>query len=287
MLHLNLHTDRSQNVGLIKPKQLVDWSVKQGISAACITDHDNMSAAIELYTACNKAKIKPIYGMEVSVCADKTRRERGSSNLVLLAKNREGFRNLITLATVGSMYFYYRPRIDITDLAKYGDGLIALTSCLYGLTAKAFFTGGQEAFQRSYDELHAVFGKDLYLEMQPAAKDTQRVYNTICIDHSRKHGTQLVVTGDPHYFAADDREFHEMFMRLKVVDNDGKWEYPFAGDYHLRTWHEMEYQFADLHGYDVSMVPEFKQAFEMPESIAAGIDHYDVREGVRLPTYFV
>jgi DNA polymerase-3 subunit alpha len=287
MLHLNLHTDRSQNVGLIKPKQLVEWCVKQGIGSAAITDHDNMCAAIELYDACKKAKIKPIYGMEVSVCADKTRRERGSSNLVLLAKNREGFRNLIALATVGSMYFYYRPRIDLTDLSKYGEGLIGLTACLYGLTAKAFFTGGEEAFQRSYDELHAIFGNDLYLEMQPAAKDTQRVYNNFCIKHAKANGTQLVITGDPHYYAIDDRHFHEMFMRLKVMDKDGKWVYPFAGDYHLRTWDEMHTQFADLHGYDVSMVPEFKQAFEMPESIAAGIDCYDVREGVRLPTYFV
>ncbi len=287
MLHLNLHTDRSQNVGLIKPAQLVEWCVANGLTAAAITDHNNMCAAIELYSRCKKAGIKPIYGMEVSVCADKTRRERGSSNLVLLAKNRVGFRNLITLATVGSMYFYYRPRIDWSDLAKYGDGLIALTACMYGLTAKAFFTGGQEGFFTVWHDLYAIFSDDLYVELEPTAKDTQRVYNDFCVKELQGKGGKLVVTGDPHYFAKDDREFHKVFMKLKVVDKGGTWTYPFAGDYHLRTRDEMVEQFAELHGYDVTAVPAWKRAFDMPNEIAEGIEHFDIQEGVRLPDYFV
>lgn len=284
--HLNLHTDRSQFVGMIKPAEIVDWCVRHGLSAAAITDHDNMCAAVELYKNCKKHGIKPIYGMEVSICPDKTRKERGTKNLILLAKNLVGFKNLITLATLGGMYFYYRPRVDLADVHKYSDGLIGLTACLNGLTAQQFFIGGEEGLRECFMDLRKVFWEGLYLEVQPTAKDAQRAYNDACVSLAEEdERVKLVATGDPHYLNKEDRDFHEHFMRIKVIGSkDGEWKYPFPGDYHVRTWDEMVEAFADLHGYDVTAVPSWKAAMERPQEIVDSIDRFDIKEGVKIPT---
>ena len=287
--HLNLHTDRSQFVGMIKPAEIVDWSKRHGLSAVAITDHDNMCAAVDLYKQCKAQNLKPVYGMEVSICLDKTRKERGTKNLVLLAKNRVGFKNLIKLSTISGMYFYYRPRIDMSDLREHGEGIIALTACLNGLTAGKFFTGGEEALLDEMKSLEDVFGDNLYLEVQPTAKDPQRVYNEACAKLAEENEwIKLVATGDPHYFKIEDRDFHEHFMRIKVIGSkEGEWKYPFVGNYHVRTYEEMVEEFADLHGYDVTAMPELKAALERPQEIVDSIDWFDIKDGVKIPTSFV
>jgi len=275
---------------MIKPAEIVDWCKRHGLGAAAITDHDNMCAAVELYKNCKKHKLKPVYGMEVSVCPDKTKKERGTKNLVLLAKNMEGFKNLVILATIGGMYFYYRPRIDRNDLYKYGEGLIALTACLNGLTAAGFFTYGDDGLYSEWVDLYELFGEDLYLEVQPAAKDAQRAYNEACGQLAGKESdVKMVATGDPHYLNRDDRLFHEHFMRIKVIGSkDGEWRYPFPGDYHVRNHDEMVEAFADLHGYDVTALPQFNSAINhRPNEIVESIDTFDIKEGVKIPTLFV
>ena len=285
--HLNLHTDRSQFVGMIKPREVVSWCKQYGLGAAAVTDHDNICAAVELYKHCKAQGIKPIYGMEVSICSDKTKRERGTNNLVLLAKTHEGFKNLIILATISGMYFYYRPRIDMADVREYSEGLIALTACLNGLTAHKFFTGGQDGLRAEFLNLRTIFGDDLYLEVQPTAKEAQRVYNHACVMLANDPGVcaKLVATGDPHYLAEDDRNFHEHLMRIKVIGSKGgEWTYPFPGSYHMRTYDEMVDAFADLHGYDVMAETAFRNAMERPQKIVDTIDSFDIKEGIKIPT---
>lgn len=286
-LHLNLHTDRSQYVGLITPEQLVDWAKRAGLSAVAVTDHDNIGAAVQLYKHCKKERLKPIYGMEASVCNDKKKRERGTNNLVLIAKNRTGFRNLITLATLGSMYFYYRPRIDYGDLKKYGEGLIALTADQYGLPFIYYVREHEAGLLAAWTQLHDIFGDDLWLEIEPPPRDVQRSYNQACLDMAADGKVKLVATGDPHYLSPDDREFHEHFMRIKVIQGREEWRYPFVGPYHLRGYDEMVEQFGELHGYDITALPHGAAALQAPLEIAESIESFDIKEGVKIPSYFV
>ena len=187
------------------------------------------------------------------------------------------------------MYFYYRPRIDLDDVHRYSEGLIGLTACLNGLTARRFFVDGILGMWDEFALLQNIFWDDLYLEIQPTSKDAQRIYNEACREMAERHDDiKLVVTGDPHYMKKEDREFHEHLMRIKVIGSkEGEWKYPFVGDYHVRTYDEMVEQFAELHGYDVTAVPIFKAALDRPQEIMDSVERFDIKEGVKIPTSFV
>ena len=282
--HLNLHTDRSLMRGMIKPAHLVEWSKTNGVKVAAVTDFGNLSAAPELYKACKGTVVKPIYGMEVYIAPDKTDRKPGAHTIVLLAKNKAGFKNLVKLATIGAMYFYYIPRIDMGDLAVCSEGVVALTGDLRGLAAAKFFSeqqGGLDSLRNTYTD---IFGDDVYWELEPVLSDSQRVYNEFLVNWSlNTPGVKLILTGDPHYMRVEDAVLHETFTAIKNWRNPG-WEYSFRGPYHVRTRDEMVAQMAELHGYDVSYSPGYKEAFAAPDEIIDKVEEFDIREGVKIPS---
>src|SRR5476651_1986498 len=132
-VHLHTHTEYSLLDGLSKIKKLVALIKEQGSNACAITDHGNMYGAIEFYKACLKAEIKPIIGCEVYTCQG-SRHEKSSSNrknnhLILLAKNNQGYKNLMKLVSIGHQEgFYYKPRVDWEIIEQYHEGLICLSA---------------------------------------------------------------------------------------------------------------------------------------------------------------
>lgn len=282
--HLHNHSDRSIMRGMIKPKQLVEWSVQHGLTAAAFTDYSNMNVAASLYKECNAAGIKPIYGMEVNVVEDKGAKAKEARRLVLLAKNEAGFKNLVKLATTGCMYFYYQPRVDWSDLESYSEGLIALTGDMQGVAAYAYFANQEEGLVQLGNKLSAIYGKDYLWELEPVPTDSQRILNEALVKFALDSGHGLVATGDCHYMTPHDTSLHEHVVAIKNCRNPA-WVYPYKGPYHVRDKEEMVEQFASLHGYDVSYVPGFKEAFENPERIANEIESFDLRSGVKIPSY--
>ncbi|MDH4225365.1 MAG: PHP domain-containing protein, partial [Deltaproteobacteria bacterium] len=141
--HLHLHTQYSILDGAIRIKKLPGVLKNAGISAAAITDHGNLFGAVEFYHAMKKGGVKPIIGMEAYVAdGDRHRRKYdrpgpNASHLVLLCQNREGYRNLIQLASLAyTEGKYYVPRVDRELLERHNSGLIALSACMGGLVAK-------------------------------------------------------------------------------------------------------------------------------------------------------
>jgi len=284
--HLNLHTDRSIMRGMIKPAALVDWCKRNGVKAAAVTDYGNMSAVIELYKACKDTDVMPIYGMEINLVEDKSEKDKKSTRMILLAKNRAGFKNLLTIATIGSMYFYYIPRVDIDVLAQHGDNLIALTGDIDGIAAQAFFRSREDGLMEVYDELSAIFGDDVYFEIEPVPSEPQRILNEAIVDMFKQTSgiMQIVATGDPHYLNESDRHLHENVMAIKQVRNPG-WIYPMKGPYHVRTREEMIAQFSELHERDITNELGFKDALDAPDEIISKIERFDLREGVKIPDF--
>ena len=136
---LHLHTEYSLLDGALKISELIELASHYRMPAVAITDHGNLFGAVEFYKKVSKAGIKPIIGCEVYVASksrfdkEKTDASETSFHLILLAKDNNGYKNLVTLVTKAyTEGFYYKPRIDRTLLEQYSGGLIGLTSCLKG-----------------------------------------------------------------------------------------------------------------------------------------------------------
>ncbi|MDD5291113.1 MAG: DNA polymerase III subunit alpha [Patescibacteria group bacterium] len=222
-VHLHLHSHYSLLDGLTKIDELVAAAKEDGAEALALTDHGVMYGAIEFYQKCKKAGIKPIIGVEAYL-APKSRFDKNSRadehyyHLILLAKNNEGYKNLIKLTTIGHLEgFYYKPRIDWEVLEKYHDGLIAATACLGGEIPHLILSGKPEKARQRIEEYNELFGQDnFYLELQDHPNlPGQAEVNKKLIEFSRELGVPLIATNDVHYLKKEDDEAQDILLCLQ------------------------------------------------------------------------
>jgi len=205
-VHLHLHTHYSFLDGLGKPKLFAAKAKELEMPGVAITDAGNMHGAFEMWKAAKEQGINPILGVEATI-SKKGRRSRDRDNetykIILLAKNIEGYRNLVEMTTAAWLEgFYYVPRIDFEILEKYKDNLIALSGCTQGEIAQHIITGKSKEFiVERIKYYQSVFGEDdFYLEIQehPDRTHQDRV-NEYLVNLNREFGWKLVATNDCHY----------------------------------------------------------------------------------------
>lgn len=232
-VHLHNHTHYSLLDGLQKVPQLVDRIESVGQQAVAITDHGTLSGSIEFYKACKDKGIKPIIGMEAYVAPRKhtdknSAEDRNPYHLTLLAKNNQGYRNLMKLSTIACLEgFYYKPRVDHELLEKYSEGLIALSGCLGGELGSLI---SNDQFDQAMDLAawyQKVFGEDsYYLELQPHVEwAPQKKLNAALKKISKKLNIPMVVTGDCHYSTEVDHYPHDILLCVQTgsnVDDDNR-----------------------------------------------------------------
>ncbi len=226
-VHLHNHTHYSLLDGLQKVPQLIDRIEAIGQSSVAITDHGTLSGAIEFYKACKERGIKPIIGIEAYVShrkhTDKSSVEdRKPYHLTLLAKNLQGYKNLMKLSTIACLEgFYYKPRIDHELLEKYSDGLIVLSGCLGGELGTYISNDQMDQALDTAKWYKAVFGsQNYYLEMQPHIDwEPQRKLNKGLKKISQLLGIGLVVTGDCHYSTEADHYPHDILLCVQTGSN--------------------------------------------------------------------
>ncbi len=223
-VHLHCHTEFSLLDGAIRLKDLCKRAKDYGMPAAAITDHGNLYGATLFYLECKKVGIKPIIGCEVYVCHDHTDREseysRKRHHLVLLAKNNEGYRNLIKIVTHGYLEgFHYKPRIDKDILRKYSSGIIALSACLAGEIPKAILAKDMEKALALTDEYASIYPESFYLELQSNGLADQSIVNDGLIEISKQTGIPLVATNDCHYLDASDVDAHDLLLCIQTQTN--------------------------------------------------------------------
>ncbi len=223
-IHLHTHSHYSLLDGLSKIEDMVATAKKHGMNAIGLTDHGNMYGAIEFYKKCKAAGIKPIIGVEAYVTAGSRHDKRaGIDNerfhLTLLAKNVQGYKNLMHLVTLSNLEgYYYKPRMDKEILRKYSDGIIALSGCFGGEFSKAIRRGdtdGAEAIAREHQD---IFGKENYfLEIMhhPGVPNIEEVRKEI-IRLGKKLDIPLVATQDSHYINKDDQKAHETLLAIQT-----------------------------------------------------------------------
>src|SRR3989338_1548327 len=255
-VHLHLHTQYSLLDGACILEQLIKKVKEYKMPACAMTDHGNMFGAIEFYDLAIKNGVKPIIGSEVYV-APTSRFEKSSHgiheasfHLILISKYELGYRNLMKLVTIGYLEgFYYRPRVDKEVLAKYNDGLIALSSCLQGEIPHYIKTGQPEQARRIADEYRHIFGRDnFYLEIQDNLIDEQERVNRELIKMSSDMGIELVATNDVHYLLKEHSKAHEALLCIQTqttLDDPNRLKFP-TQEFYFKSRHEMARTFSDI-----------------------------------------
>ena len=248
--HLHVHTEYSLLDGSNKIKEYVDRVRELGMDSAAITDHGVMYGVIDFYRAARAAGINPILGCEVYVApGSRFDREAGSGDdryyhLVLLAENNQGYSNLMKIVSKGFVEgFYYKPRVDLSLLEKYHEGIIALSACLAGEVARFLTRGMYEDAKKAALRYQDIFGKgNFFLELQDHGIPEQQNVNQQLLKMHRETGIELVATNDVHYTLAEDAQPHDVLLCLqtgkKLADED-RMRYE-GGQYYVKSSEEME-----------------------------------------------
>jgi DNA polymerase III subunit alpha len=261
--HLHVHTQYSILDGAAEISSLIAKAKGNGMKALAITDHGNMFGVKEFHNEAMKQGIKPVLGCEVYV-ARRSRHEKsdkldgGGFHLVLLAKNKEGYKNLIKLVSYGwTEGFYYRPRVDKELLRIYHHGLIALTACLHGEIPWLLRHEGVDNARKALYEYKQIFGDDFYLELQRHPSDDPQInrevfenqvfINKQLVTFAEETGTRYIATNDVHFINEEDAPAHDRLLCIstgKDVDDPNRLRY--TKQEWLKTQEEMKLLFADL-----------------------------------------
>ena len=228
-VHLHNHTHYSLLDGLTKIDELVAKAKSDGADALAITDHGSMYGVVEFYQKCKKAGLKPIIGVETylapNLMSDKvSKSDEKNYHLLLLAKNIEGYKNLIKLVSVAHLEgYYYKPRIDWPTLTRHHEGLIASTACLGGEIAQLILTGQLAKAKKRILEYKELFGPgNFYLEVQDHPDlEGQAETNEQMIKFSRELGVPLLATNDIHYLDKEDYDVQDVLLCLQTKKKKG------------------------------------------------------------------
>ncbi|MCY1722706.1 DNA polymerase III subunit alpha [Prolixibacteraceae bacterium Z1-6] len=289
--HLHVHSQYSILDGAASIGALVNKAKSDNMSTLALTDHGAMFGIKEFHAACKKAEIKPILGCETYVAArsinDKRDKiDRSGHHLILLAKNKVGYRNLIKLISVASTDgFYYKPRIDKALLEKYHEGLVASSACLGGEIPQHIMNNDMKAAEEAILWYKKLFGDDYYLELMrhPAEAQQQRedVYdwqvkvNKVLVPLAKKMGVKLIATNDIHFTNAEDADAHDLLICLntgKDFDDPNRMRY--TKQEWFKTQAEMNELFSDL--------PE---ALQNTTEIASKIESFELDSAPIMPVF--
>ncbi|WP_328597343.1 DNA polymerase III subunit alpha [Heliobacterium mobile] len=253
-VHLHVHTEYSLLDGAARIGKLVERAVELNMPALAITDHGVMYGVIDFYKKCKAKGIKPIIGCEVYV-ASRTMFDRDpqkdseQSHLVLLAKDQEGYRNLMTLVSQAFLEgFYYKPRVDHERLAKHSKGLIALSACLAGEIPRLLLDSQEAAARERAGMYRDIFGHDNYfIELQDHDIPEQKRANKNLIQLASDLNLGLVATNDVHYVERQDAHIQDVLMCIqmgKTLQDTDRMRFDGA-EFYLKSAREMAALFGE------------------------------------------
>ncbi|HEX2973836.1 MAG TPA: DNA polymerase III subunit alpha, partial [Tepidisphaeraceae bacterium] len=238
-VHLHVHSHYSLLDGACKVPDLVKRVKALGMDSIAITDHGCMFGAVEFYNECKKEGIRPIIGIEAYM-APGDRRERSvpggnageaAYHLLLLAKDLEGYKNLMKLGSIAYREgFYYKPRIDKEVLRQFSKGLICTSSCLGGEIASAFLKRDMKAAKQVAETYLDIFGPDrFFVEVQRQGIKEQDQVNPELAELAKKVGVGLVATNDVHFLCKEDHYAHEILCCIsmgRLITDENRLKYP-------------------------------------------------------------
>jgi len=283
-VHLHVHSEYSLLDGACRISNMMDRVKELGQNAIALTDHGVMYGCIDFYKAAKAAGIKPVIGCEVYVARrgmeDKVHGiDNKRYHLVLLCENRKGYENLCLLVSEAhSRGFYGKPRVDLQLLAKYHEGLIALSACLAGGVSQRLLEEDYEGAKEYALQMAQIFGPEhFYLELQDHGIDKQRFVNQGLMRIARETGLPLVVTNDAHYLRKEDSKMQDVLMCVQMGttldDPNRRLEFE-TDEFYLKSEEELRQLF-----------PNCPEAFENTQRIADRCNVEFVFNEYHLPSF--
>lgn len=254
-VHLHTHSEFSLLDGAARLDSLVKKAAELEMPALALTDHGVMFGAVDFYTKCRKAGIKPIVGVEAYV-APNSRHDRkpesgkSSYHLLLLAKNLTGYKNLLKLTTLAATEgFYSKPRVDHELLERFHEGVITTSTCLGSEVCSAISRGDYKEALRTAGWYRDVFGAENYfIELQDHTTQHQRDVNEYLIRISRDLKVPLIATNDIHYLNKDDAYAHDVLLCIGTGSQVSDEKRPLrfdADEYYMKSEAEMRLLFKE------------------------------------------
>ncbi|MDU2375079.1 DNA polymerase III subunit alpha [Anaerococcus vaginalis] len=264
--HLHLHTEYSLLDGFTKIDKLMEKLKEFGMDSCAITDHGNMYGVIEFYKKCQSNNIKPIIGCEVYICENnykiKTPQNKRYYHLILLAKNNNGYRNLLKIVSKAyTQGYYYKPRIDFEVLKEYKEDLIGLSACLNGEINQRILENDIKKAYSTSEKYLDLFGKEnFYLEVQYHGLKEQKKVNEVLLQIHKDLDIELVCTNDVHYVEKNDAFYQDVLSCIQtgsLLEDENRMKMP-VDEFYLKDSQMME-----------EIFKEFPRAFENTQKISA------------------
>ena len=291
--HLHNHTQYSVLQSTVKIKDLIAKVAEYGMPGVAITDTNNMMGVFHFVSAIEKynqdkpetEQIKPVVGVELNVVDDHTNKSVKNNGYptVFLAKNKQGYQNLIKLTSVAHTEgFYYVPRIGRDWIEKYKDNLMVLSGHLGGEIAQKILNMGDKQAEEALLWWKNLFGEDYYLEMMRHGLEDENHVNRVLLDFSRKHQVKLVATNNTYYIEQEDADAQDVLLCIR--DNEKKstqigrgrgYRYGLPNnEFYFKSPDEMSELFKDL--------PE---AIVNTQEIIDKVEVYELKRDVLLPKF--
>ena len=296
-VHLHLHTEYSLLDGAISLDNLIKKALDLKMPAVAVTDHGNLFSALDFYLKAMKAGIKPIIGCEIYIApgsrfnktAPAGQNEEASYHLILLARNKDGYKNLVKLVTSAYLEgFYYKPRIDKELLEKHHEGLIALSACLGGEIPSLLIQNRYEDAKKTALEYERVLGKDnFYLELQDNGIPEQEQVNRELIKLNKDTGIPLVATNDCHYLDMEDHKAHDALLCIqtgKTVKDANRLRFS-SETFYMKTPEEMKKAFSHVPEAIANTVKIAERCNMEMELGKYHLPHFPVPEGLTREDY--
>jgi len=243
-VHLHVHSHYSILDGAASIEGLVAKAAEYKMKALALTDHGYMFGIKAFFDECKKKSIKPLLGVEAYLAEKGHKSKAGKEeysgyHVILIAKNKIGYHNLVKLCTIASTEgFYQRPRIDRELLEKYGEGLIVSSACLGGEIPQKILLNDFDAAEKAIEWYKNLFGSDFYLELMLHFSDDpeknksvyaeQLIVNKYLVDAAKRHRIKLIATNDIHFINKADADAHDLLICLttgKSIDDPNRMRY--------------------------------------------------------------
>ena len=245
-VHLHVHTEYSLLDGAAKIDNIFSVVKGLGQTAVAITDHGNMYGTLYFAEEAKKAGVQPIIGCEMYMCEDMTKKsgraDADYDHLILLCKNKKGYKNLIKLDSEAWVRgFYSKPRADYNLLRKHSEGLICLSACIAGRIPKRLLAGDYQGAKQTALMLKKIFGDDFYIELQDHGLDEEKYCNPLLIKLAREIGVKVVATNDAHYLEKKDWEMQDVMLCIntkRTIDDPNRMRFG-SKEFYLKSGDEM------------------------------------------------
>jgi DNA polymerase-3 subunit alpha len=264
--HLHVHTQFSLLDGAADISKLYKKAAADGMKALAITDHGNMFGAFKFVAEAGKHNVKPIVGCEFYVVEDRHKKQFTKEkkdvrrHQLFLAKNPEGYKNLVKLCSYGYMEGLYSkwPRIDKELVLKYHKGLIATTCCIGASVPQTILKGTPEEAENEFKWWLDLFGEDYYIELQRHEIPEQEIINNVLLGYAKKYNVKVICSNDSHYVDQQDSNAHDILLCVNTgdmqstpiaTDEEGGKGYRFGfpnDQFYFKTQAEMGKLFHDL-----------------------------------------